>query len=457
MGLREAWSAVRATWWAPLLGLLLGAACLFGFSLTQPREYVSQTQFFVSTTEVAPTVDAYSSSLFAQGQAASYAELVTGSRTADRVIDALGLDLTTTELSNKITASVVPGTVLLDVTVTDSSPERARDIARAIGREFPDLATELEPSVEGQPPVQLTVVDAAEVPTGPVSPQVVRNTALGAAAGLLLGVLLALVRAMLDRTVHDSDEASAAARAPVIGVVLKDSALDKQHTIDRVPASRAVDGFLQLRNTLQHLGGDDPPRVVLVSSAVAAEGRTTVVVNLGLALARSGHKVAIVEADPRRPRFDQYLGTGSGPGLTDVLTGAVDLDAVVRPYGDGNLSVLGVGASRHDHGDLLASSGMRAVVEKLRGANDFVLVDAPPVLPVGEVAGLTAMVDGVVLCTRYGKTRKVQLDRASATLRRVDSAVLGCVVTVVPARTELAKAFGYGFDSAPPARRALPQ
>ncbi|MBM7807000.1 receptor protein-tyrosine kinase [Geodermatophilus bullaregiensis] len=444
MGLREAWSAIRATWWAPVLGLLLGATSVFGFTLTQPREYVSHTQFFVSTTEAAPTVDAYSSSLFAQGQAASYAELVTGSRTADLVIDALGLDMTSAEFSAKIAASVVPNTVLLDVSVTDSSPERARDIARTIGQEFPDLATQLEPSVNGESPVQLTVVDAAEMPTGPASPQVVRDSALGAAAGLLLGVLVALVRDLLDRTVRNSDEASSAARAPVIGVVLKDSTLEKQHTIDRARASRAVNGYLQLRNNLQHLGGDEPPRVIMVSSAVAAEGRTTVVVNLGLALVRSGHKVAVIEADFHRPRLDQYLEMESGPGLSDVLTGQADLDAVLRRYGDGNLSVLGVGLSRHDNGDLLASSEMTAVVEKLRGANDFVIIDAPPVLPVGEVAGLAAMVDGVVLCIRYGKTRKAQLERASATLRRVDSAILGCVVTAAPEKTELAKAFGYG-------------
>ena len=447
MGLREVWAALRVTWWAPLIGLILGAAAAVVLSLSQPKEYLSTTQFFVSTTDSRSANDVYSGSLFSEQRAASYAELLTGERLADRVVRAMRLDMSPKTLSHKITAKVVPDTVLLDVSVTDRSPERARAIARAVGVQFPDLIEGLEAANStAASPVKVAVVKAPELPTAPSSPTPVRDGLLGAAAGLLIGVLGAIMRARMDRTVRDNDLAASLTGAPVIGVVLKDDTLDKQHTIDRARNSRTAEDYRQLRNNLQFLNVDDPPRVIMVSSAVPSEGKTTVVVNLGLTLAETGQKVTIIEADLRRPKVTRYLGLVSGAGLTNVLSGGVDLDEVIQPYGDRHLSVLAAGPTPPNPGELLASSQMAALVEKLRGRNDFVLVDAPPLLPVADSSGLAVLMDGVVLSIRFGSTLKSQVEQAAATLRGVNAHLLGCIVNIVPAKAELATAYAYGYD-----------
>jgi capsular exopolysaccharide synthesis family protein len=272
------------------------------------------------------------------------------------------------------------------------------------------------------------------------------NIALGLVAGALIGAVGAVARVQLDRSVKDGDEAAQLAGGPVIGTVRRDPGLEKRHTIDRMGDSRTAEDYRQLRNNLQFLNVDDPPRAIMVSSAIASEGKTTLVINLALALADAGQRVVIVEADLRRPKVIRYLGLVGGVGLTNVLAGTAAFDDVVQRYGDDLLSVLAGGPTPPNPGELLASSHMRALVEKLRGQYDYVLVDAPPILPVADASGLAAHMDGVLLSIRYASTRKDQVRQAAATVERVGGTTLGVVLNIVPPKAGSAAAYGYGYS-----------
>jgi receptor protein-tyrosine kinase len=411
-----------------------------------PR-YTAETQLFISTTESTSTSDVFTGSQFSQQRGASYARLLQGEELASRVVDELGLDLTPRELTEEISATAILDTVLLDVTVTDRSPERARDIAVAIGVEFPRMITELEtPSGSDASPVKVAVVDRPELPERPSEPQTERYVALGIVAGLLLGSAAALGRARLDRSVKDAADVSELTGAPVIGTVLRDSALEKRHIVERSGESRTAEDYRQLRNNLQFLNVDDPPRVIMVSSALPAEGKTTLVINLALALADAGQRAAIVEADLRRPKVISYLGLIGGAGLTNVLAGTAELDDVLQRYGNDRVSVLAGGPTPPNPGELLASSHMQVLVEKLRGQYDYVLIDVPPLLPVADASGLAAHMDGVLLSVRYGSTRKDQLQQAAATVDRVGGRTLGVILNIVPPKAGAAAAYGYGYS-----------
>lgn len=447
MELREVLAALRAAWWLPVVGLVVGGAAALLVSLLQTPLYTSSTQLFVSTRDTASTSEAFQGSQFSQQRVTSYARLIAGEELAGRVVERLDLDAAPDDLSDQITATAVTDTVLIDVTVTDPSAEQAQRIAGAVGDEFTSLVTELEsPDEGGVSPVKVTVTDQPEVASAPSSPQTSRNVALGLLVGLLVGAGLAIVRVRLDRTVKDPDEVVDLAGAPVIGTVLRDGALEKVHTIDRAPTSRTAEDYRQLRTNLQFLNVDEPPKVIMVSSALPSEGKTTAVVNLGLALADAGRTVTIVEADLRKPKATRYLGLVGGVGLTNILAGTADLDEVVQRYGDGELSVIAAGPTPPNPGELLASSQMFSLLDKLRGDNDFVLVDAPPLLPVADSTGLAVYVDGVLLSVRYGSTRKDQLRQATATLERVGAKTLGVILNIVPPKAELATAYGYGYS-----------
>jgi receptor protein-tyrosine kinase len=415
-------------------------------NLLQTPQYVSSAELFVSTTDAGSTTDVFQGGQFSQQRVASYARLLTGDDLAERVIDRLDLRTTPAGLSSRVTATPVTDTVLIDVTVRDSSPQRAEQVTDTLVREFIEFVGEVEaPGPGGVSPVRVTLTERPELPQEPASPQTGRNCVLGALIGFLLGGALAVLRARMDRSVKDADEAAELGAAPVIGTVLRDQALEKRHTIDRIGQSRTAEDYRQLRNNLQFVRVDDPPRVIMISSALPSEGKTTLVINLALALADAGQRVIIIEADLRRPKVASYLGLIGGTGLTNVLAGTAELDDVLQRYGADGITVMAGGPMPPNPGELLASSHMQALVAKLRGQYDFVLIDVPPLLPVADASGLAAQTDGVLLSVRYGSTRKDQLRQAAATVERVGGITLGLVLNIVPPRADIAMAYGYGY------------
>ncbi|MEI4272814.1 polysaccharide biosynthesis tyrosine autokinase [Klenkia sp. LSe6-5] len=448
MNLADVLRALRASWWLLLLGALVGAVVGVSFSLVQTPMYTAQTQLFVSATGSTSTADAFQGNQFSQQRVTSYAQLLTGERLATRVVDELGLDVDPADLAGQIRATAVTDTVLIDVAVTDASPAMAQQIAGAVGAEFGSLVDEIETpvGVDGVSPVKVTVVEEPDLPTSPSSPATLRNTLVGLLLFAAVGGLVAVLRMRLDTTVHEAEVASDIAGAPIIGVILRDDDLANEHTIERNSVSRTAEGYRQLRTNLQFLNVDEPPKVIMVSSAVPSEGKTTLAVNLALALAEAGRSVTVVEADLRRPRVTRYLGMVGGVGLTNILTGSAGLEDVIQPYGEGNLSVIAAGPTPPNPSELLSSSQMFALIDELRAKNDFVLLDAPPLLPVADASGLAVLVDGVVLSIRYRATTRAQLAQTRATLDRVGGKALGVVLNIVPPKAEVTSAYGYGYN-----------
>ena len=447
MELREIGRILRASWWLPVVGMLVLAVAALGLSLVATPQYTAQSQLFVSSSQSSSPTEALTGSQFSQQRVSSYARLLTGDDLAARVVERLGLTTSPRDLADQVQATAVTDTVLIDLRVTDESPQRARDIAEAIGVEFRDMVSELEtPLGESVPPVKVSVTQSPQVPDEASSPQTVRNVLLGAVAGLLLGAGIAVARARLDRSVKEAEQIEGLAGAPVIGTILRDDSFGSTHVIERGGSQRVAEDYRQLRNNIQFLNVDDPPRTFLVTSALPSEGKTTAVVNLGLALADAGRSVVIVEADLRRPKVTSYLRMVEGVGLTNILSGSADLDDVLQEYSDRGLSVIAAGPTPPNPGELLASSQMAALIGKLRGRFEYVLVDGPPLLPVADSSGFAATVDGVLVSVRYGSTTREQFQQATATLHRVDAKVLGVVLNIVPQKAATGDAYGYGHE-----------
>jgi capsular exopolysaccharide synthesis family protein len=447
MNFRDMVRALRAAWWMPALGVVLGGLAAVGVTVASTPVYTSGTQLFISTTDSSSTSEVYQGNQFAEKRIASYAELLTSPELAARVADRLGLDLAPDELASNISATPVSGTVVLDVSVTDASAEQAQDIAQAVGSEFISVVNELEtPAGADVSPVKVTVFGAAELPLEPSSPNPALNLAAGLFLGLLLGTATAIARDRLDRSVKDADQAAEVAGAPAIAVILRDDELRTRHRFEPGSYSRGAEAYRQLQTNLQFLDVDHPPRVLMISSALPAEGKTTVAVNLALALAEAGQRVVIVEADLRRPRVTSYLGMVGDVGLTNILAGQATVADVAQPHGDGSLVVIASGPKVPNPAQLLASGNMSTLLDELRAAYDYVILDAPPVLPVADSTGLAVLADGVLLSIRHGSTTREQLQRTRDTLDRVGATTFGVVLNMVPVRDEAGLTYGYGYD-----------
>jgi receptor protein-tyrosine kinase len=451
MGTKASLAALRERWWLPLAGLLVGGLLALAVNLSTTPLFTAQTQLFVSTTGGTSTSDVFQGSQFSQQRVASYVELLGGERLAERVVDRLDLDVAPGALAEQVTATAVANTVLIDVVVTDPSPARAQQVADALGTEFTDLVQELEtPDGTGTSPIKVTVTERPDLPGTPTEPQATRNLVLGLLAGLVVGIGVALSLRGLDTSIKTAKAAAELVDVPVVGTVFWDDNVAARHTLDLSKATRVAEDYRQLRANLQFVDVDDPPKVIMVSSAMPSEGKTTLVINLALTLAESGRQVTIVDADLRRPRVTPYLGMVGGVGLTNVLSGAADVDEVAQSYGEGRVTVIGAGPSVPNPGQLLASGHMTSLIEEVRAKSDFVLIDASPVLPVADATGLATSVDGVLVSVRYGRTRKDQLEQAVTTLHGVGAKVLGLVLNIVPARADIASAHGYGENYAEP-------
>ncbi|WP_456597007.1 polysaccharide biosynthesis tyrosine autokinase [Blastococcus sp. SYSU DS0552] len=448
MDLKDVVQALRAGWWLVAATVLLGIAGGGALTWSATPLYGSTTKLFVSTSTTTDTSSAYQGNLFSQQRVASYAELLSGVQLAAQVVEELRLDMTPEELAAKVSATAVPETVILTVTVTDTSAQRAQDVAASLGRQFSEQITQLEtPAGATASTVKVAVVQPAALNEAPVSPDAARNVALGVVLGLLAGVALALLRSRMDNTVKTSEDISHLTGVGVIGTVMEDPRVGEDHVVtDQDRHSIAAEAYRSIRTNLQFLNVDHPPRVIVISSAIPGEGKSTLAVNLATVLAQAGSRVMLIEADLRRPRVTRYMGLISGAGLTNVLGGTAMLHEVAQPWGDGRLNVLAAGPMPPNPSEMLGSRHMKMLLDELRERYDYVLIDAPPLLAVTDAAVLTAISDGCVLSTRYGKTRLEELEEAAAALERIDATLLGVILNRVPQSAGAARGYGYAYS-----------
>ncbi len=191
MELRDYLRVARRRWTLIVTCVLVAVAAAAIGTMRMTPQYDSTARLFVSTPQT-DSADAYTGGLFSQERVLSYADLITGEQISQQVVDRLSLDIGANDLSEQLTSSVATETVILEVTATDTDPQRAQRIAAAAADEFTTMVPELEKAPgQKRSPIKATVVDSADVPATPVSPQPLRNIGLAAALGLLLGIGIA--------------------------------------------------------------------------------------------------------------------------------------------------------------------------------------------------------------------------------------------------------------------------
>jgi succinoglycan biosynthesis transport protein ExoP len=431
--LNEVLRAVRAGRWAIIVGLLTGLALAGALSATTVRTYVSSTELFVTVPRTPDAPSAYQGSLFTRERMDSYARLLTTSQLAQEVVDDTGIPLTADQVVGKVTAVPVPNTDILEITVNDTTPERAQAIADSLGRQFTEQVAELETSDAQGPTIQVRTIEPATFePTA--TPALSRYLALGAALGLLAGLAFALVRQRLDGTIRSNGDAQRATGTALVSRVYENDQLSKLPESGLLEESSPMTkAFRALRLNLEHAGGASRPQVVVVTSAAPEDGKSTVAVGLSVSLSRSGSRVLLVEGNLWRPRLTRYLGlAASDRGLTDVLAGTADVQEVSLSSNDSRLTVLPAGPMPEDPGEILGSKEMHTLLQGLREAYDYIVIDTPALLPLVDGAALSALADGVLLVTRYGRTQRDELTEAATAIAAVDARLLGVVLNRVP-------------------------
>jgi capsular exopolysaccharide synthesis family protein len=298
------------------------------------------------------------------------------------------------------------------------------------------------------------IIQPASVPTSPTSPDHVVNGVFGLAAGLALGIGLALLRDRMSGRLRSSDEVEEYLEAPVIGVVPRVPDWRRSKRAYLVSAARwrspAAEAYRVVRTNLLSTASAGAKSIV-VTSTHSGEGKSATVANLGVVLARAGRSVTLVSADLRRPRLHEFFRRDNQVGLSDVLSGRLPLDAVVQevtlpsspPMDLSTVSIrlVSSGPVPSDPAELLGSPAMAKVIEALEDVSDFVLIDVPPILPVTDAPVVAAMAKNVLLVIGPNSATRASVASARQQLERVGVRILGGVLNGPNAIK--AQSFGY--------------
>ncbi|QHP89159.1 polysaccharide biosynthesis tyrosine autokinase [Mycolicibacterium monacense] len=447
MNFQDFVKSLRARWIVVSVATVIGVLAAVAVTMLTTPLYQASTRLFVSTTAGTSATEIYQGNRFSQERVVSYAELLNGETVLQRTIDKLGLQVDPESLQKRVKATAVPDTVLISVTVLDESPVRARDIANTLSDEFVSMVRSLEtPEGRSQPDARVVVEQKASIPEEPVVPRKLRNIVGGLALGLLLGIGIAIVLDVMDNTIKSRETLEELSGTGIVGTVPLDKQRRRQPAIDfEKDNSGIAESFRKLRTNLQFLAVDNPPRVIVVTSSVPHEGKSTTAINLALVLAEAQHKVLLVDADMRRPMLHKYLGLVGSVGFSTVLAGSASLDEALQDSSTPGLSILASGPVPPNPSELLGSKAAKKLIGDLRARFDYVIVDSTPLLAVTDAAIVAAEADGALVIAKYGQTKRDQLRHAVQSLRNVGAPILGAVFTMMPVRGSSAYSYQYGY------------
>ena len=324
----------------------------------------------------------------------------------------------------------------------------------------------------------IRVVDPALIPSAPAGPQRAKNILMSILVGLVGGIGLALFREYLDNTVKSPDDIESLVGLPSLAVVPAQPSSNGHHskwphlkhktapqtvsgprveTLSHTqPKSQISEAFRALRTSLLLSQADHPPQVILVTSALPREGKTTAAVNLAVTLAQLGDRTLLLDSDMRKPGIRRALNllSGNEKGLSSYLAGVTNLDEIVVPHPViSNLETITTGPVPPSPADLLSSRRMREAISELRLRFKFIVIDSPPVMAATDAVIVSSLTDGVLLVARSGETPKEAFTRTRDLLGAVKCRILGVVLNAVDSSAPdyyysyryYPYAYGYGY------------
>lgn len=298
----------------------------------------------------------------------------------------------------------------------------------------------------------LRVIEPASAPRRPVRPSLPTNLAIGALAGILLGIAFAVGRDRFDRSIK-SAEGVELLGIPFLGTLPEVGAQDRsgygypsertrrrRRTPDadgaevpeliahRLPAGGVAEASRAIRTSIRFSSPDHPYRCLLVTSAGPAEGKTTVACCIAISMAQAGQRTLILDCDLRRPRLHKVFGASCDRGTTDAIIDPSQLESSVLETSVANLYLLPAGRHAPNPADLINSERFSEFLRAVRSQFDTVIIDSAPILPVTDSAILSTRVDGTLLVIRSGKTTKERIAKAVRTLKDVGGTIAGGIL-----------------------------
>lgn len=446
------WNAVRKKIWVVLISVILcGAIALVGTVFLIAPKYQSSALLYVNNSVSLGSASvsvSYSDLTASKSLVDSYLVILNSRGTLLDVIDYAEVNRTYGELRGMISASAVNNTEIFQVVVTSTDPNEAEAIANAIAEVLPKRIASI---IEGS---SAKVVDYAIVPSVASSPSYSNNTILGVLVGFILSVGVIVLVELFDVTLKEEEDIKRCSNYPILasvtdmenagkgGYYKKYKRYDtKAYAGSAQPSAvigsgisfAASEAYKLLRTKIQYSFADEQKcRVIAVSSAMAGEGKSVSSANLANTLAQFGERVLLIDCDLRRPTAAEKLSLKKTPGLSEFLTGTMDINDLFQRYSsnqnDNLFYVITAGACPPNPVELLSSPKMAGLLKSLRGLFDYIIMDMPPIGEVSDALVAAKMADGVLMVVRQNYCNSVAFKDALRQFEFVNSRILGIVV-----------------------------
>ena len=375
--------------------------------------------------------------------AETFPQILTSGVLSERVKDRLGISYIPS-----IKAEALGTTNAITLTVTADDPQLAYDVLNCVTEIYPSVA-EL---VVG--PTTMTVLSESGIPAAPTTkPNYAKAVILGALVGGVVWAGLAFLYWMTHQTVNSEEELSKIVNIPCMGRLPKVRGFDrKKGKCPILNDSNDKFGFNEsvrlLRVRVEKALNKQGCKVLLVSSTIPNEGKTTVSVNLATALAQKGKKTLLVDCDLRNPSIGEIYGMDIQYGVTEFLQGKCSLKDALYKMDDGNLYVIFGGASISNPEKLLTHKNAKRFVEAAKETFDYIILDTPPCALMSDAAEIGALADGILLTVRQDFACRQQIQEGIQLLGDCNKPILGCVLNMTTpqlGRGSYYSYYGYGY------------
>ena len=424
MELRDYVRILRKRSWLVILATVLCASAAFVKSTATTPVYQGTAKLLVVGRTDRGGLSPYEGALLSQQLVKSFAQILESRTTAEAALRLDPQPYSPRQLQAKVSAQPVTETQLIDLRVEDADPARAKRLTNSVARAF---VMQL-PNFQSGSALKVSIVEPALRPTVPIRPRTRTDVILAVLLGVMLGVGLAFLREFLDRTVKAPEELELATEAAVVGTIPPFKAGKQPIPVAEQPRTSAAEAFRKLRTNFAFVGVDREHLCCVVTSPSAADGKSTVAANLAVALAQAGQRVALVDADLRKPTLHKVFKLPQRVGTTTVLLDQANVHDAIQHLGPDMPSVLTAGQLPPNPSELLGSRRMEDLLAELQAAYDVVLVDCAPLLPVTDPMVVSRFADGILLVARAGTTTRDQAQAARSACAKAGAKLFGTVL-----------------------------
>lgn len=421
-----------------IISFVVVFAAVAAVTFIMPPKYTATAEVFATyagqSGETQTTNDMSSGANYLNTQITTYPELVKTEAVLRPVIKDLGLDMTTTDLADVVTATNPTNTFMVDISAEVGDPQQAADIANSVAKNLADqISSDLynNSSSSNGSPIKLTVVQKAQTPTSQSSPNIPLYLAVGLILGIIVGVGVALLRDILNTKVDSTDDVRELTHASSLGTVPQASILDDSRpVVVAQPAGSEAEEFRRIRTNLSFLtttATQGHGRLLVITSTDPSEGKTTVSSNVAVALAEEGKSVLLIDADLRHPSMAHKLGIEGHVGLSHVLSRQASPADVIQKYWKPNLHIMPAGKRPANASILLNSDLMKEMVEQALTQYDYVIIDTTPLSVANDATVFGRMAGGLVLVTGKGVVEKKELENTATALQAAEVPILGFI------------------------------